>query len=68
MSTVVEIDGYVGLKAELQRVLGVSFKVQVAPYGFDHRNGWDTYIVKLNGHGAVGFTDGPIEIPENERI
>ncbi|MEK6883043.1 MAG: hypothetical protein AABY22_25690 [Nanoarchaeota archaeon] len=33
--------------------------IEVEPYGFDKRIGWDTYIVCINGK-AVGFTDGPL--------
>lgn len=33
---------------------------EVAPYyGFDHRIGWNTHIVTVNG-AAWGFTDGPL--------
>ena len=34
-------------------------RVEVAPYGFDSRTGWDTHLVTVNGR-PVGFTDGPI--------
>ena len=27
---------------------------------FDPRNGWDTYLVSVNGL-AIGFTDGPLQ-------
>ena len=33
--------------------------VEVKPYCYDERIGWDTYIVTLQG-GGVGFTDGPV--------
>lgn len=33
--------------------------VQVKPYAFDDRIGWDTHIVVIEGIGPVGFTDGP---------
>lgn len=33
--------------------------VEVKPYGYDSRIGWNTHIVTLKGD-AVGFTDGPL--------
>lgn len=33
--------------------------IEVVPYGFDDRTGWDTHIVKVDGV-PVGFTDGPL--------
>ena len=33
--------------------------LQVEPYGFDDRIGWDTHIVTIDGN-AVGFTNGPV--------
>lgn len=34
--------------------------VEVKPYGFDQRIGWDTHIVTVKGN-AWGFTDGPLK-------
>lgn len=34
--------------------------VTIEPYGYDKRNGWDTYIVSVKGLGVFGFTDGPV--------
>lgn len=32
--------------------------VHVEPYTFDHRVGWDTYLVTVDGYGVWGMTDG----------
>lgn len=37
-------------------------QVHVSYYGLDMRNGWDTYIVSIDGFGVFGFTDGPLLI------
>lgn len=37
--------------------------VDIAPYGVDSRIGWDTYIVRIDGYGVAGFTDGPLDPP-----
>lgn len=34
--------------------------VTVRPYAADSRIGWDTHVVKLDGYGVIGFTDGPV--------
>lgn len=31
--------------------------LEVKPYGFDVRTGWDTHIVTLKGYGVFGFTN-----------
>lgn len=33
--------------------------IDVRPYGFDKRIGWDTHVVTVRG-AVVGFTDGPL--------
>ena len=38
-------------------------KVHVKKYSYDHRIGWDTYIVTVDGMGVFGFTDGPVDKP-----
>lgn len=35
--------------------------IEVKPYHYDSRIGWDTHIVTLLGD-AVAFTDGPIDL------
>jgi len=56
--------------------------VRVSPYGFDARIGWDTHIVTVRNRigdrwvfgdhvtpdyfGAVGFTDGPAQLSNQE--
>lgn len=35
-----------------------NFSFKVTPYCYDDRNGWNTYVVTVDGQ-AVGFTDGP---------
>lgn len=32
--------------------------VQIHPYRFDPRIGWNTHIVTIKGVGVAGFTDG----------
>lgn len=34
--------------------------IEVKPYYYDSRIGWDTHIVTLKGD-AIGFTDGPLK-------
>jgi hypothetical protein len=34
--------------------------VIIEPYSYDARIGWDTWIVKVKGHGVEGFTNGPL--------
>lgn len=34
-------------------------KIEIKPYAYDARIGWDSHIVTLDG-AAVGFTDGPL--------
>ncbi|MEN5103800.1 hypothetical protein [Brucella anthropi] len=34
--------------------------IHIKPYGYDKRIGWDTYMVKVDGFGPVGFLDGPM--------
>lgn len=29
-------------------------------YGYDERIDWNTYLISVDGHGVVGFTDTPI--------
>jgi hypothetical protein len=68
METVVEV----GSKQELVKVIserlgiyshGINISmdtIQINPYGFDTRIGWDTYIVTLANYGVVGFTNGKL--------
>jgi hypothetical protein len=41
---------------------GGAGEIEVKPYTYDERIGWDTYIVTVDG-AAVGFTDGAIDAP-----
>lgn len=34
--------------------------IEVKPYHYDSRIGWDTHIVTLKGN-AIGFTDSPLK-------
>ena len=43
---------------ELGRELAVD-DLQLKFYGHDHRIGWDTYVLTLEGYGVLGFTDSP---------
>lgn len=33
-------------------------KLEITPYGFDSRIGWDTFLVHLEGYGVVGYLNG----------
>lgn len=35
-------------------------KLHINHYGYDDRIQWNTYIVKLDGFGVVGFTNGDL--------
>lgn len=59
METTVEVGTLDDLAVELQRAGWSSGAIEVAPYGYDDRIGWDTHIVTVDG-AAVGFTDGPM--------
>lgn len=69
METVVEIEPTIeAVAGVIRKVWGESIGkcmiVTVTPYyGFDQRNGWDTHIVVVAGHGVFGFTDGPLSQP-----
>ncbi len=67
MATVVEVEDKAALW-EIVRDFSKSWPgyqdatiedLEVRPYGFDERIGWDTHIVVLKG-SAVGYTDGPL--------
>jgi hypothetical protein len=39
--------------------------IVIEPYGppsdrTDHRNGWDTHIIVIQGYGVWGFASGPV--------
>jgi hypothetical protein len=34
-------------------------KIELRPYGFDDRIGWNAYLVTAEGFGLIGFTDQP---------
>lgn len=63
MATAVEVEGRYGLFLELEKNWPEpvsSSEITIEPYGgIDHRIGWDTHIVKVDGI-PVGFTDGPL--------
>lgn len=65
MKTVIEVRDKVDLFNYLKHDLS-GYKLEsmdqltITPYsGIDSRNGWDTYIVCING-AAIGFTNGPL--------
>ena len=35
-------------------------KLIIEKYVYDERCNWDTYIVKVEGFGVMGMTDGPL--------
>lgn len=57
METVVEVAGIAELVGALHAAGWEPGKIEIMPYGFDDRIGWDTYIVTVDG-AAAGFTDG----------
>lgn len=62
-------------RAELAEVVGNSLKpyklqvnpdqIELTPYGFDERVGWDTYLIRVHGYGVWGMAKG--FIPEQVR-
>lgn len=40
--------------------------IEVKPYGYDHRNCWDTHIVVCS-EGVIGFTNGPVVRDEPDK-
>lgn len=67
MATVIELKDKAALLAHARTLLepfGVEVNPEdlyLAPYFYDGRTGWDTWIVKLKGYGVLGFTNGPLE-------
>lgn len=62
MKETVELADFAALRAHLaeswpEAVLGT---VEVKPYEYDARIGWNTHLVCVNGD-AMGYTDGPVE-------
>jgi hypothetical protein len=61
MNEVVEVAGLEELKNHIEKTQEIPRdlidKIQVKPYGFDARIGWDTHIVVIPSYGVVGFTD-----------
>jgi hypothetical protein len=35
-------------------------QLQVKPYIFDSRIGWDTHLITIDGYGVWGMSDGPL--------
>jgi hypothetical protein len=63
MATVIEIGSrhdIAAIVAKDARLPISANEVQVKPYGYDSRIGWDTHIVTIPGWGVAGFTDGPV--------
>lgn len=65
MKEVVQVSSRDQLVAQLNKIyeIGSRFTIEnlnIKPYGYDDRIGWDTYIVTNKGN-AVGFTNGYLE-------
>jgi hypothetical protein len=69
MAEVVEIVDFAHLVRHMRREverwyptdkLPTEDNTRVEPYGFDHRIGWDTHLVTVNGN-AWGYTNGSCE-------
>jgi hypothetical protein len=69
METVVELADHAAL---MEHIRGIarhwpSFPpvtdetVHIEPFGRDERIGWDAHVVRLDGYGVLGFTDGPAQ-------
>ena len=67
LATQVEIDRTIySLASYISQTLGYGVEprdIEVNPYGFDDRIGWDTYIILVKG-SPFGFTDGYIPLPK----
>lgn len=59
METVVEFDGLFRLVELINDAGFEPGEIEVNPYCFDDRIGWDTHLVTVDGK-AVGMTDGPV--------
>ncbi len=64
MATVVEIESTKkAITTHCNNTMGATFyipqDIEVKPYGYDDRIGWDTHVV-TNPMGVLGFTDGPV--------
>jgi hypothetical protein len=58
LTTVMEIDATMpALVAAIRSTEAPNGAIHVSPYGFDHRCGWETHVVFIEGHGVYGFTD-----------
>ncbi len=58
MSTVVEVgDTAMALRRYLNGISIPEGEIEIKPYMFDKRIGWDTHIVTMKGYGVIGFTD-----------
>lgn len=63
MATCVEIEPtYEALKEHLKKILSYwplpePLVLEIKRYGYDNRIQWESYIVKLEGWGVVGFTN-----------
>lgn len=61
METVVELDSRDALVSHIDKLLSPYGKkvtndmVDIAPYGYDIRIGWNTFIVKVKNYGVMGF-------------
>jgi hypothetical protein len=64
MKTVVEVNG-LELQQLCEKITGLDSWIEIRPYGYDDRIGWDTYIVLMPGWGVVGFTNG---VPDLDRL
>ena len=67
MKTVVEVADFAALLTHMRKLAQPwptmppinATTVHIIPYLYDARIGWDTYLVRLDGYGPFGFTDGP---------
>lgn len=57
--TLEAVVGYVQTDLPVASIRDGFGRVEVKPYGYDERNGWDTHVVMVHGYGVFAFTDGP---------
>lgn len=64
MQTVFEFNTIIELVEHMSNLLFpfgmtvTSDMVSITPYIYDHRIGWNTYIVVVKDYGAIGFANG----------
>jgi len=62
MATRVELAGRKELVLHIRKLLSDRMideeEIEIKPYAYDSRTGWETYLVSVRDYGVVGFSDG----------